>query len=182
MELPEDADPLRTVEPSSQPGTVQFTGEATIEFGGDTEDELSLQLVTSQWESQVAASDPHLTIRQGDTVSGSGGGTSSLVVKSRQFRSKDDAPLPAVTPANAPDYELLDVIGEGGMGVVYSAKQASIARTVAIKMLKQKDVADSKQREKFISEAVVTGELDHPQPSCPSTTSAPTTPGPSSTR
>jgi serine/threonine protein kinase len=47
------------------------------------------------------------------------------------------------------------------MGVVYAARQSSIARTVALIMLKSPD-ADLAQRDKFISEAVVTGELDHP--------------------
>ncbi len=47
------------------------------------------------------------------------------------------------------------------MGVVYAARQASIDRTVAIKMLKQK-TADEHQRRKFLSEAVITGDLDHP--------------------
>ena len=48
------------------------------------------------------------------------------------------------------------------MGVVYSARQASIDRTVAIKMLKNDIASDDEQREKFLSEAVVTGDLDHP--------------------
>ncbi|HEX4413490.1 MAG TPA: serine/threonine-protein kinase, partial [Lacipirellulaceae bacterium] len=60
------------------------------------------------------------------------------------------------------DYELLERIGEGGMGVVYTARQASIDRTVAIKMLKPDFAADIEQRQKFLSEAVVTGDLDHP--------------------
>ncbi|HEX2475328.1 MAG TPA: protein kinase [Lacipirellulaceae bacterium] len=66
------------------------------------------------------------------------------------------------SPADAPDYELLNVIGEGGMGVVYAAHQSSIARTVAVKMLKPSAKMREDQRDKFISEAVVTGELDHP--------------------
>jgi serine/threonine protein kinase len=56
----------------------------------------------------------------------------------------------------------LDILGEGGMGVVYSARQSSIARTVAVKMLKPSAKVREEQRDKFISEAVVTGELDHP--------------------
>jgi serine/threonine protein kinase len=60
------------------------------------------------------------------------------------------------------DYELLEVIGEGGMGVVYAARQASIDRTVAIKMLHAEITDDQEQRIKFLSEAVVTGELEHP--------------------
>ncbi len=180
---PKEADPHQTHAPTNKPGTVALSNEATIEFDSEEfssdvfqtgqEDlgktnagaaDSAEHLVTAQWQTNVeqAEGDPNFTIRQSGTIGGSVTGTSSLVVKSRQFTSKSDAPAPAVTPSEAPDYELLDVIGEGGMGVVYSAKQASIARTVAIKMLKQKDAANDGQREKFISEAVVTGELDHP--------------------
>ena len=60
------------------------------------------------------------------------------------------------------DYELLETIGEGGMGVVYAARQASIDRTVAVKMLKPATAQKPEQREKFLTEAVVTGDLDHP--------------------
>ena len=60
------------------------------------------------------------------------------------------------------DYELLESIGEGGMGVVYAARQASIDRTVALKMLQQEFAHKTDHRNKFLSEAVVTGELDHP--------------------
>src|SRR5690606_1432303 len=72
-----------------------------------------------------------------------------------------------VTHTEAPgatrsDYELLQTIGQGGVGVVYAARQASIDRTVALKMLRVGTKADRAQQEKFLSEAVVTGELEHP--------------------
>lgn len=60
------------------------------------------------------------------------------------------------------DYELIRVLGEGGMGVVYDARQRSVDRSVAVKMLKSKTAADARQRQKFLAEAVVTGDLDHP--------------------
>ncbi|MDX1927076.1 MAG: protein kinase [Pirellulaceae bacterium] len=60
------------------------------------------------------------------------------------------------------DYELLDVIGQGGVGVVYTARQASIDRTVAIKMLKEEYRKGNEHQEKFLAEAILTGELDHP--------------------
>ena len=60
------------------------------------------------------------------------------------------------------DYELLGRLGEGGMGVVREARQASMGRTVALKMLKEADGDPKATREKFLSEAVVTGELEHP--------------------
>lgn len=60
------------------------------------------------------------------------------------------------------DYEILGPLGEGGMGVVREARQASMDRTVAIKMLKPSEGDPRSIREKFLSEAVVTGELEHP--------------------
>jgi tRNA A-37 threonylcarbamoyl transferase component Bud32 len=60
------------------------------------------------------------------------------------------------------EYELQEVIGEGGVGVVYAARQASIDRTVALKVLRDEFAHKRDHRNKFLSEAVVTGELDHP--------------------
>lgn len=61
-----------------------------------------------------------------------------------------------------PEYELLKKLGEGGMGLVFMARQRSIDREVALKMLKPKTAKDPEQRAKFLTEAVVTGDLDHP--------------------
>lgn len=86
------------------------------------------------------------------------GGKSTLVIKERSLCSPGEQ-----NPAGiAPEYELIKVLGEGGMGVVYDAKQMSVDRSVAVKMLKPKTAGDEKQRQKFLAEAVVTGELDHP--------------------
>lgn len=60
------------------------------------------------------------------------------------------------------EYELQEIIGEGGVGFVYAARQASIDRIVAIKMLKDEFAHKRDHRNKFLTEAVVTGELDHP--------------------
>jgi hypothetical protein len=95
------------------------------------------------------------------SLKGAGGITardSRLVIKHRAMRDSREHPI----PEPGTEYELLNVIGEGGMGVVYSARQASIDRTVAIKMLKPDIASHAEQREKFLSEAVVTGDLDHP--------------------
>lgn len=145
--------------------TLPLGSEKTIEFvTGVDNPELAESMATAQWQDSAAESgtNSRFTIKQEETVTESRGTRSSVVVKSRQFRSSEEAPRPIASPADAPDYELLDVIGEGGMGVVYSARQSAIARTVAVKMLKKKDAQSPEQREKFISEAVVTGELDHP--------------------
>ena len=44
--------------------------------------------------------------------------------------------LPKATPRQIGKYEVLDILGEGGMGVVYRAVDTSIGRTVAIKMMR----------------------------------------------
>lgn len=61
-----------------------------------------------------------------------------------------------------PDFELLKLIGKGGMGMVFEAKQASIDRDVAIKMIRVGHAKNRSARNKFITEAMVTGDLEHP--------------------
>ncbi|MFC1479291.1 protein kinase [Planctomycetota bacterium] len=70
--------------------------------------------------------------------------------------AKSDASSTAVTP----DYEILEKLGEGGMGVIYTARQASVDRTIALKMIKGDETKNDKDF--FLSEAVATGNLDHP--------------------
>jgi WD40 repeat protein/serine/threonine protein kinase len=148
--------------------TVTFEADRTIDFGATppapgSAGDVDFTLLTSQWDAgDEAASDPNATIKQKETITGSFVTSSSLIVKSRSVRTSGQVESPTTSPADSPDYELLNVIGEGGMGVVYAARQSSIARTVALKMLKGKDGQNAAQREKFVSEAVVTGELDHP--------------------
>lgn len=59
------------------------------------------------------------------------------------------------------EYEIGEMLGQGGMGSVYRAKQNSIGRSVALKMLRAGTESVSTNN-KFLTEAVITGELEHP--------------------
>ncbi|MDX2038440.1 MAG: protein kinase [Isosphaeraceae bacterium] len=60
------------------------------------------------------------------------------------------------------DYELLSVLGQGGMGVVYRARQVSLNRLVAVKMIRNADFASEEQLRRFALEAESVAHLDHP--------------------
>ena len=60
------------------------------------------------------------------------------------------------------DYKIIDILGEGGMGTVYAANQLSVQRKVAIKTLKRGHDEKASDRAKFLTEAILTGFLDHP--------------------
>ena len=59
-------------------------------------------------------------------------------------------------------YRLLQKIGEGGMGVVWQAEDAELGRTVALKILPQKLMADPERRQRFRREARSAAALNHP--------------------
>ncbi|BBM86270.1 serine/threonine protein kinase [Candidatus Uabimicrobium amorphum] len=57
------------------------------------------------------------------------------------------------------DYEILDEIARGGMGIVFRGKQHSLQREVAIKKMMDND---KNKRNSFVFESLVTAFLDHP--------------------
>lgn len=61
------------------------------------------------------------------------------------------------------DYELLEEIARGGMGIVFRARQTSLNRIVALKMIRQSDFATEADRQRFRVEAECAANIEHPQ-------------------
>src|SRR5262249_23034195 len=68
---------------------------------------------------------------------------------------------PTPRPVAVPGYEVLAVLGEGGMGVVYKARQLSLNRIVALKMIRAGSAAAG-ELARFQAEARAVAQLKHP--------------------
>ena len=59
-------------------------------------------------------------------------------------------------------YEVLEKLGEGGMGAVYKARDLKLDRYVALKTISLEHTADQARRRRFIQEAKAASALNHP--------------------
>lgn len=59
-------------------------------------------------------------------------------------------------------YEVGDEIGSGGMGCVYEAYDPELRRTVALKVLHASTRIDARKLQRFVAEAQITSQLEHP--------------------
>ena len=70
--------------------------------------------------------------------------------------------LPETGELVADTYRIVELIGEGGMGVVYRARDEILSRDVAIKMVQPRWAAKPHLRDRFVAEARAQARLSHP--------------------
>ena len=59
-------------------------------------------------------------------------------------------------------YRILKKVGEGGMGVVYKARDLHLDRLVALKLLPMERLTDTVRRQRFVQKAKAASALNHP--------------------
>ncbi|NVB39464.1 serine/threonine protein kinase [Pseudenhygromyxa sp. WMMC2535] len=114
-------------------------------------------------DPQLHASVYEITEQPHGVLSTQDSGPFVIPVREAGERSERDASDPAPgAPESGVAYELIERIGEGGMGEVWRARQQSLGRRVALKRLRKGRERLSSVVRQFESEARLTGALDHP--------------------
>ena len=69
---------------------------------------------------------------------------------------------PTMVTKTISHYEIVELLGEGGMGTVYRAVDTRLGRPVAIKLLRGEAAANSESKKRFVHEARAASALNHP--------------------
>ncbi len=151
LDLPsEDNDPG----PTMDSGTFVYSESDLSRAMGKTGTGSSGQL-KRVWEEAIGSSgkDSHQSLRHERAEA------SDSVFRRVSTRKIIDA---NVEETEGADYVIKIKLGDGGMGIVFSANQTAVNRTVAIKTIRAEKRADETTRKQFFYEAEITAGLDHP--------------------
>ncbi|MBX3468848.1 MAG: serine/threonine protein kinase [Planctomycetes bacterium] len=82
--------------------------------------------------------------------------------QARPTLSSPAPPRELGVPGRLGEYELVEKLGEGGMGAVYRARQGALQREVALKVVAPQVAADPEYAERFLREARAAARVSHP--------------------
>ncbi len=127
------------------------------------EDELTANLRAASPMEFVDETECEDALKQAIVVSGETGAVADEPTFLNAPRSGDTAPAPTVPPLGVlREYQLLEKLGQGGMGAVYKARHAKLGKIVAIKVLPQDRMQSPDAVARFEREMRAVGSLSHP--------------------
>jgi tRNA A-37 threonylcarbamoyl transferase component Bud32 len=90
------------------------------------------------------------------------GANAALQAATNTWQASSAPSAPLQLPSRFGDYELVQELARGGMGVVYKARCLVLDRTVALKMILDDSLSSAEAAERFRREARAAAALDHP--------------------
>ncbi len=157
--MPSDGD-LRFLRAAVERGALDLAAAAEVR---DALEQVEALGATSS-AREIAVNRGVLTREQADRIAAGGGATAKGRASQapRRTREEADPPTPIRRRRQLGNFKIIEKLGRGGMGVVYKARQLSMDRLVAVKVLPRRLARDRSFIERFLREARSAARLNHP--------------------